>query len=185
MIVTLSKPLPCLALVAVFGFSASAASAEIQGGIGASYADLGSSDSGTIDVWAADLSVGWRFAINEALSIAPEARFLIGVQDWSEGPVTAELKGSYGAVVRFQYDFVGGLYFFAAPAYTSYKLGASVDFGPGAIGSASDSEWLFSGSTGLGINFTENWAAEIRYEQTEKVEGDDLVFYGIGLRYRF
>lgn len=179
---------PRSALAVALLAGASIASAEIRGGAGVSYVDLGSGTSLSLGTAALDVAGGWRFDVSDAFNVSPEARFLTGIGDASSGGVTSSLRTSYGAQVRLQYDFRGGPYLFATPSYTRMTVRSELDFSTqqnGGSVSVRESEWLWSISTGLGINFTERFATEVRYERTESVAGSALDFYGVALRYHF
>ena len=159
-------------LIAGLVLAATSAPAAAQFSSGLAYHYL---DSGDVNLGAVVGSVGYRFVVNDAVSIIPELRGGIGVQDDSIQGVDVELDGLFGGVLRLEFNLSDTFYLQVSPSYARYK--ASVSF----LGqSISDTSNEFGIGGGLGFRFNPRVSAEVAYENI-----DDLDVYLIGLRFTF
>jgi len=144
-----------------------------QGVSGISYVQL---DEDDISVAALVGSVGYRYAINETVTVVPELRVGLGVKDDSFEDATIKINGFVAGAVRAEFAVSEPVYLFAAGSYGRYRIKANI---PGA-GSVSDAnkDWGFGG--GIGFNFSQNGSIELGYED---IGGLDA--YSAGVRFKF
>lgn len=101
--------------------SALSVSASANWVAGAGYTNLSLDGDATLGALVA--SVGYKFPINESISLVPEARVGFGIKDDSG----LELDNMYGIGVRGEYALESGLYLFVAPTLTKFKTSYEVD----------------------------------------------------------
>lgn len=144
-----------------------------QGVSGISYTQL---DEDELSVGALVGSVGYRYAINDTITLIPELRVGLGVKDDTFEGGTVKLNGFVAGAVRAQFQISEPIYLFTAGSYGRYRVKASV---PGAD-SVSDAskDWGFGGGIGLNINQTSS--IEIGYEDIGGLDS-----YTIGARFNF
>lgn len=106
---------------AILAMSVISASASASWVAGAGYTNLSLDGGGTLGALVA--SAGYRFPINEAVSVVPEVRVGFGIKDDSG----LELDNMYGIGVRGEYAMESGVYFFVAPTLTKFKTSYEFD----------------------------------------------------------
>lgn len=154
----------------LFAVISAPATAQFSSGLAYHYLD-----EGDISLGAVVGSVGYRFVVNDAVSVIPELRGGIGVQDDTFMGVDVELDSLFGGVFRLEFNLSDVVYLQVSPSYVRYEASASSAF---ADISESDEEFGIGG--GLGFRFNPNLSAEVAYESI-----DDLDVYLIGLRFDF
>ncbi len=106
---------------AILALSAISTSASAGWVAGAGYSSLSLDGNATLGALVA--SAGYRFAINDAISVVPEARVGFGIKDDSG----VELDNIYGIGVRGEYAMESGVYLFVAPTLTKSKISFKFD----------------------------------------------------------
>jgi opacity protein-like surface antigen len=120
-------------------------------------------------------SIGYRFELNDAVSLIPEVRGGIGVVDDEFMGADVELDGVFGGVLRLEFQLNDAVYLQLSPSYARYKASISSSF---VDISESDEEFGIGG--GIGFRFNPNFSAEVAYESV-----DDLDVYLVGLRFDY
>ena len=120
-------------------------------------------------------SIGYRFELNDAVSLIPEVRGGIGVVDDEFMGADVELDGIFGGVLRLEFQLNDSVYLQLSPSYVRYKASVSSSF---ADASFTDEEFGIGG--GIGFRFNPNFSVEVAYESV-----DDLDVYLVGLRFDY
>ena len=133
----------------------------------------------TLSLGAASAAVGYSFDFGGDLSLVPEVRFGIGLQDDTitilGNDITTEISDMTAVSLRVEYDTNVGVYYFAQPTWLDVGLDVtSPNFG---TLSASSSEVGFG--IGAGLEISQGWSIELGYEAI-----DDTDFISVGLRLR-
>lgn len=144
-----------------------------QGVSGLSYIQL---DDDDISVGALVGSVGYRFELNEAISLIPEIRGGFGVKDDNFLGANFKIKGLFVGALRAELKISEPVYIFTAGSYGRYRLKASIP-GAGSVDVA-DEESGFGG--GIGFNVGEAGSIEVGYED---IGGLDV--FSVGARFKY
>ena len=154
------KILICTAILAA-AVMADDVNAEFTGSFGSSYVEVSGAD-----LFVANATLGWRFPVNETISIQPEVRGGVGLNEDTVSGFDFKVNNTFGFNLRFQADFASGFYLFAQPTYIRPEFEAE-GFGI----ELSQKEWEFGGGGGLGFMLNRNLGLEAGYE---RIDGEDL-----------
>ena len=153
------KILICTAILAAAVMAADA-NAEFTGSVGSTYAEVSGAD-----LFVANATLGYKFPVNEHISIQPEIRGGVGLNEDSVSGVDVEINNTFGFNLRLQAEISNSIYVFAQPSYTRYEVEAE-----GFGFEFSDKSWEFGGGGGLGFRLNQNFALEAGYERVDDLD---------------
>lgn len=152
-------------MAAVLLVGSFSANAQFTGSVGASYADVSGADLAIFDA-----TLGWKFRLNESISIQPEMRGGIGINEENASAlgqdIRAEVNNTFGFNVRLQADLQNDFYLFLQPTYTRTEF----KFASAGVKST-PKDWDFGGGGGFGFMLNPNFGLEAGYE---RLDGDDV-----------
>jgi len=166
----------CRVLIAAILISIFSSSVMAQVSSGVAYHHF---DEGDIAVGALVGSIGYRFVINESVSLIPELRGGIGVNDDRFQGVDVELDALFGGVLRLEVDLNETFYVQLSPSYVRYKLDFSAPVAGGTF-SLSETSNDFGIGGGIGFRANRNFSLEIGYENIDSV---DVFMFGARFDY--
>lgn len=163
-----------LLAAAILGTSLSA-SANWKLGVG--YGNISDSEDG-IDLSLGGLmvSAGYQFDLTESVSLTPQLRYGLGIQDDEVSGVDIELDNFYALSLKASTTLGEKAYAYVVPSYGKLELTGSA----GGYSVSADSDWEFGFGAGVGYNVSENTSIEVSYES---FDGADLI--GLGARFTF
>jgi len=129
--------------------------AELTGSLGGTYLDT------RFQLVALEATLGWRLPLNESVSIQPELRGGIGINEDTVRGIDAEINNTFGANLRLQVDFDSGFYLFAQPTYVRPEF--ETDLG-------NTKDWEFGGGGGFGFMVNPNIGFEAGYERIDEAD---------------
>lgn len=144
-----------------------------QGVSGFSYTQIGDDD---ITVGALVGSVGYRFELNDNISLIPELRGGFGIKNDTFLGSEIKLKGLFAGALRAELQVGEPVYFFASASYGRYRVKANL-LGGGSIDVADD-ESGFGG--GIGFNVGDTGSIEVGYEDLGGLDA-----FSVGVRFEY
>ncbi|GEA11955.1 outer membrane beta-barrel protein [Alteromonas sp. KUL49] len=158
-----------LLAAAILGTSLSA-SANWELGVG--FGNFSDSDDG-VDLSLGGLMVsgGYQFDLTESVSLTPQLRYGIGLQDDEVSGIDVELDNFYALSVKAQTMLGEGVYAYLVPSYGKVELTGSA----GGFSISADSDWEFGYGAGLGYMVSDTAWLEVSYES---FDGTDLLSFG-------
>ncbi|MEM7364555.1 MAG: outer membrane beta-barrel protein [Pseudomonadota bacterium] len=146
---------------------------------GVYYTNVSVDGGDALSLGAGTVALGYSFDFGGDLSLVPEVRFGVGLQDDSitilGNEITTEISDMTAVSLRVEWDSNVGVYYFAQPTWLDTGLDVtSTTFG---TLSASTSEVGFG--IGAGLELSQGWSVELGYEA---IDGTDFISIGLRLR---
>lgn len=159
---------------AILGTSLSA-SANWELGVG--YGNISDSEDGVdLSLGGLMVSAGYQYNVSDSVTLTPQVRYGIGIQDDEISGIDIELDNFYALSLKASTSLGEKAYAYVVPSYGKLELTGSA----GGYSISADSDWEFGFGAGVGYSLSENASIEVSYES---FDGSDVI--GLGAQFTF